>query len=175
MNQAKNASGAQYPTGIADKVAVELHYTSSPFAVFYEVNNIDLHTDGTLQINSLPVNTSGSYYITIKHRNSVETWSGTPFNFTGSGPFSFDFSTAASKAYGNNEKLMSGGVYAIYGGNVNQDLTVDATDMAAVDNAVTALLRGYLLEDVNGDGTVDASDMALIDNNATGLIHVIKP
>jgi hypothetical protein len=72
-------------------------------------------------------------------------------------------------------KLMMGTVYAIYGGNVNQDLSVDASDMAAVDNAATSLLHGYYPEDVNGDGTVDATDLALIDNNVTGLIHVIKP
>jgi hypothetical protein len=37
------------------------------------------------------------------------------------------------------------------------------------------LLHGYYPEDVNGDGTVDASDMALIDNNVTGLVRVEKP
>jgi hypothetical protein len=175
MNQAKGLSGPQFPAGIADKVGVELHYNSIPYGIFYEANNLDLRTNGTIQISYLPANTSGSYYITIKHRNSIETWSALPYNFAGSGPFSYDFSTIASQAYGNNMKLMMGGVYAIYGGNVTQDLSVDASDLAAVDNAVTALLHGYYPEDVNGDGTVDASDMALIDNNVTGLVGVQKP
>ncbi|MBK7030464.1 MAG: hypothetical protein IPH45_15235 [Bacteroidales bacterium] len=47
--------------------------------------------------------------------------------------------------------------------------------MAAVDNASTIVLTGYVMEDTNGDGLVDGSDMALIDNNATMAITAIIP
>jgi len=47
--------------------------------------------------------------------------------------------------------------------------------LAAIDNASTAVIVGYYLEDLNGDGLVDASDMAIIDNNSTAVVHVMKP
>ncbi len=176
MNQAQGTSGPQFSAGIADKVSVELHNSATPYGIFYEDNNIDLHTDGSLQINNLPSNTNGSYYITIRHRNSIETWSAQPYNFSGAGPFSYDFSTAASQAYGNNQKLM-GTVYAIWGGDPTQDGIVDGSDMTAVDNASKPpALQGYYPEDVNGDGIVDGSDMTMIDNNSKPpAVQVIRP
>ena len=128
-----------------------------------------------IEISSIPGNITGSYFIVVKHRSSIETWSVAPVDFGLTNPVFYNFTTSASKAYGNNEKLIMNLVYAIWGGDASQDGTVDATDMGIVDNAVTALLKGYYPEDVNGDGTVDASDMSLIDNNATNLIRVKKP
>lgn len=155
MNQAQGFSGPQFPAGIADQVSVELHNNTIPYGIFFEQANVDLHTDGRLQINNLPSNTSGSYYITIRHRNSIETWSALPFNFSGAGPFSYDFSTAAAQAYGNNQKLI-GTVYAIWGGDPTQDGMVDGSDMSVIDNgSQPPILQGYYPEDVNGDGIVD--------------------
>jgi hypothetical protein len=176
MNQAQGTSGPQFPAGIADKVGVELHNSATPYGIFYEDNNIDLHTDGTLQMSNLPSNTSGSYYIVIRHRNSMQTWSALPYSFAGIGQFSYDFSTSASQAYGNNQKLM-GTVYAIWGGDPTQDGIVDGSDMTAIDNASKPpALQGYYPEDVNGDGIVDGSDMTMIDNNSKPpAVQLLRP
>jgi hypothetical protein len=37
-----------------------------------------LHTDGTAQITLPATINGGDYYIVIKHRNSIETWSKNP-------------------------------------------------------------------------------------------------
>ncbi|MEI6851257.1 MAG: fibronectin type III domain-containing protein [Bacteroidota bacterium] len=175
MNQSLGLSGPQFGSGIADKVSIELHYATPPYSILYTYNNVDLSTNGMIEISSIPGNITGSYFIVVKHRSSIETWSVAPVDFGLTNPVFYNFTTSASKAYGNNEKLIMNLVYAIWGGDASQDGTVDATDMGIVDNAVTALLKGYYPEDVNGDGTVDASDMSLIDNNATNLIRVKKP
>jgi hypothetical protein len=175
MNQAQGTSGPQFPAGIADKVGVELHNSTLPYGIFYEVNDIDLHTDGTLQVNDLPANTSGSYYIAIKHRNSIQTWSALPYSFAGAGPFSYDFSTAASQAYGSNQKDMGDGYFAIFTGDVDQDGGISVVDMGLVDNQSAIFGGGYIPEDIDGDGGVSTIDMGLIDNNSAAFVGAVFP
>ncbi|NVO20032.1 MAG: DUF5018 domain-containing protein [Bacteroidetes bacterium] len=173
MMEALGTSGPQFGSGVADKVNIELHNAVSPYATEYTLNNCTLMTDGTLSVTNVPAGITGSYYLVVKHRNSLETWSNSAVSF-GSSPVTYDFSTSASKAYGNNLKSL-GPIFAIYGGDATQDGVVDGSDMAAIDNASTAILTGYFVEDVNGDGVVDGSDMALIDNNSTAIVQVLKP
>jgi hypothetical protein len=171
MNKAQDENGDKFPGTIADKIQVQLAKTTYPFNVYYSANDIDLDQDGTCTIT---IATAGNYYLVVKHRNSIETWSSAPVSMLPD-TISYDFSTAASQAYGNNLKEISG-KWVIYGGDVTQDgFVVDGSDMAAVDNASTAVLRGYNPEDVNGDGIVDGSDMAIVDNNSTAVVQVHKP
>ncbi|NVO20031.1 MAG: hypothetical protein HXX13_10045 [Bacteroidetes bacterium] len=174
MNQAQSISGPQFGSGIADQVTVELHNAVAPYGVAYSSNNVNLLTTGNLSVNSVPGALSGSFYIVIKHRNSIETWSAAPIVIGMTSPVSYDFSSSSAQAFGNNLKLM-GTIYAIYAGDANLDGVVDGSDMAAIDNASTSILIGYQTEDVNGDGVVDGSDMAIIDNNATSIVQVMKP
>ena len=174
MNQARNATAPELGTGIADMISVELHNASSPYGLAYIYNNTDLHTDGVVNIDDVPGSITGSYFIVVKHRNSIETWSKLPLDFSSPSDVSYDFSTAASMAFGNNMKQM-GTIFAIYAGDETQDGYVDASDMLAIDNASTIIQKGYYPEDINGDGVVDASDMLIIDNNSTALIRVKRP
>lgn len=80
-----------------------------------------------------------------------------------------------SKAYANNLLMMVDGRWVIYGGDVNQDLIVDATDMQIVDNDANYATSGYLDDDCNGDGLMDGADMQIIENVATMAIHAITP
>jgi hypothetical protein len=176
MNQAYDDLGPHFGTGIADRVTIELHDGTTPFTTAYTYGDADLNTSGTLAITTLPASITGSYYIVIKHRNSIETWSMVTVSFAGAGPVIYDFSTAASKAYGNNLKLM-GTVYVIYGADPNQDGIVDGSDMLLIDNASQVpILHGYFAQDLNGDGTVDGTDMLMIDNNSQSpVVQVKKP
>jgi hypothetical protein len=175
MRQAMNDQGAQFSSGIADTLAVELHDAVSPFSVAYTFNNINLYTDGTITINDIPLSISGSYYLVLKHRNSIETWSSDIINFNSSGIIRYNFTDASSKAYDNNMKLMQGNVYAVYSGDVIKDGLVDGSDLAVIDNATINILKGYRTEDINGDGLVDGSDLVIIDNNSTSIVKVHKP
>ena len=174
MNQAEDISGAKFAAGIADTIRVELHEANAPFGLAYSYPNLDLSTNGEITINTIPASITGLYYIVIKHRNSIETWSTDAIDFGVANPLTYDFTTTAANAYGNNLKLMSG-VFTIFAGDANQDGIVDGSDMAAIDNSSTAVLVGYYPEDLNGDGIVDASDMAIIDNNSTAVVSTKKP
>jgi hypothetical protein len=109
------------------------------------------------------------------HRNSIKTTSAFPVSFAGA-TVNYNFTTAASKAFGNNLKNWNGlGVFVIYGGDVNLDGIVDSGDMNMVENESTAVTVGYVAEDVNGDGIVDTGDMNIVEKNSTTVIQVITP
>ncbi len=173
MRKAQNASGDQFPGTTADRVTIELHNAASYATIAYSIPNVNLSTSGALSA-TFPGFLSGSYYVTVKHRNSLETTSAVPLTVSG-GAITYNFTDAAAKAYGNNMKLMTGGYWAIYGADITQDRIVDGSDMAVVDNSSTAAISGYVVEDATGDGIVDGSDMAIVDNNSTAAAHAILP
>jgi formylglycine-generating enzyme required for sulfatase activity len=174
MNQSKNEAGPHWQGPIADIVTIELHFGSNYSSVVYSLDNIIVNTDGKA-VFTVPGTINGSYYITVKHRNSIETTSAVPVSFLGNTIF-YDFTTASSKAYGGNMRNFDGsGVFTVWGGDVNQDGIIDSGDMNPVDNASTVVTFGYVDEDVNGDGMVDASDMNIVDNNSTAIIMAQTP
>ncbi|NVO21562.1 MAG: Ig-like domain-containing protein [Bacteroidetes bacterium] len=172
MNKAKNETGYQYSGEIADKITVEIRQSIAPHTLVQSFGSIDLLRDGSSVLN-IPNTYSNSYYLVIKHRNSIETWSAVPVSFA-SNTINYSFSSSATQAYDYNLKLM-GIIYAVYGGDETQDGIVDGSDMAAIDNASSIVLRGYHQEDLNGDAIVDGSDMAIIDNNSSAIVRVHKP
>lgn len=157
-----------------DTVRIYLRKSTSPYSMVDSATAIlDSVTFGST-VTFLNTN-SGVYYVEVRHRNSIETWSRSGGEgYTLGSPFSYDFTTAQTQAYGSN-MVLAGTRYCIYGGDVNQDGTVDATDAGAVDNDAANYASGYLPTDVNGDGAVDATDLALTDNNAANFISKITP
>jgi hypothetical protein len=175
MKQAMDAGPApQFGGAVADQITVELHEDISPYSTIYTFNNVDLYIDGSILINTIPEDITGSYFIVIKHRNSIETWSNSAILFGGIDLITYDFTTAASQAYGSNQKLISG-KYVIYGGDVNQDGVVDAEDLIPVDNDAAGFTAGYLNTDCNGDGMVDSSDLLLVGTNSDSFIEAMLP
>ena len=136
-----------------------------------------LHTNGTLTAVFPGATLNNSYYVALKHRNSIETWSAEPVTIASTG--SYDFSTSLSSAYGDgfNEamKSVSGGKYAIYAGDVNQDGTVDLYDSQITENGAINTLFGYYSSDCNGDGSTDLFDLQLIENNSTLSLFSARP
>jgi hypothetical protein len=172
MNKAQQESGAQFQGSVADQITVELHNANSPFALVCGPFLANLNTDGSSSV-SIPAIYNASYYIVIKHRNSIETWCANPLSF-GPASVSYDFSIGAGQAFGNNLKQYSG-TYVIYGGDVTQDGVVDSDDMVSTDNASFQYLSGYLSTDVNGDGIIDTIDMIILDNNASNYVSRAAP
>jgi hypothetical protein len=137
-----------------------------------------LHTNGTLTAVFPGATLNNSYYVALKHRNSIETWSAEPVTIASTG--SYDFSTSLSSAYtdGFNDamKSVSGGKYALYAGDVNQDGLIDLFDVQITENnAAGGLLFGYDVSDCNGDGLTDIFDIQLIENNSTLSIFASRP
>ena len=157
---------------VKDTASVYLRNSSSPYSIIGSaLSVIDSNGMGsfifTNAVNSVP------YYIVIKHRNGLETWSATGNSFN-SGNLSYDFTIAASRAYGNNQ-ILRGTKYCLYNGDVNQDRIIDGSDMSQADNDAFSFLTGYLSTDVNGDNIVDATDLVLIENNALNFIGIQRP
>jgi hypothetical protein len=143
----------------------------------YETQTI-LRTNGTSTIN-VPYQLIGrNLYLVIKHRNSIETWSANPVLLTDAG--TYDFTNNANKAYSDGtraamKRMQSGNVFALYSGDINQDGTIDGSDMNEVDNNTILGAYGYDASDVNGDGATDGLDMNIVDNN-TGLgLYFARP
>jgi hypothetical protein len=118
---------------------------------------------------------SGTYYIQISHRNSIETWSKSGGESMTRGVLKiYDFTNAAAQAYGSN-LILKGIRYCIFSGDVNQDGTIDASDLSETDNASFNSLSGYVRTDVTGDNFVDAADVSIVDNNAFSSVSIIRP
>jgi PKD repeat protein len=173
MIQARDATGPHFGTGIADQVTVELHNAANYGTIVSSFPNVNLSTTGDIVMNGITTVPNGSYYITIRHRNSIETTTAAPVSFTGS-TITYDFSTAASQAHGNNLLNMNG-VFVIYGGDANQDGLVNSSDILLIESAANGMATGYISTDINGDGLVDLTDMIPVDFNADHSISSSHP
>ena len=163
------------PTGISDTdvedMTVELHDADTYGLI--ATTTAMLHTDGTMVCNFTTA-PSGSFYIAIKGRNIVETWSGTP-QLVGTTTLNYDFSTSATQAYGDNMSEISSGIWAIYSGDINQDGVIDGTDSTDLINDIENAAFGDTATDMNGDGAVDNSDATNYLNNLNNNIYSIHP
>lgn len=172
MNKAQNATGNQFPGSTADQLLVELHQSVTPYGLVAGPYTVNLSTTGIASF-TIPAAFNSSYYLVVKHRNSIETWSSIPLAFNTS-QIGYNFSTSAGQAFGNNLKPVDG-KYLIYSGDINQDGLVDSSDMLTLDNDATAFTAGYISSDLNGDGISDSGDMILLDNNGAAFIAKVTP
>jgi hypothetical protein len=173
MNSAPfNADGVT-PNSISDTIQIELHEAITPYSL---VNStIDtINTSGLANVNFPNTVIGNSYYVVLKHRNSVATWSSVPVLFSATGT-SFDFSTSDAQAYGNNLTDDGNGVYLIYAGDINQDGSVDFNDYPDLDIGSSNGDLGYLPCDLNGDASIDFNDYPLIDLNSSNGIIALTP
>jgi len=158
---------------VNDSITVQLRNSTLPFAVAEEVKGV-VASDGTVQL--IFDNTStGNYYVAVLHRNSIETWSDAPVPITFGSTNAYDFSIASSQAFGSNQIQVDAAPlrFGIYSGDVNQDGTIDVTDLSLIDGSYYG--TGYIPTDVNGDGVVDISDSAIADNNSYNFVGKVTP
>lgn len=161
---------------IPDTIRVYLRSNISPYNVVDSSKNVlgDILTNEFIFSNT-PYNTP--YFIQIKHRNALESWSSGTITFT-SYEKSYSFWPQAN-TYGNNsKKIFDNGfisIYGFYSGDVNQDGVVDATDNGEIDNAASNFEIGYLPTDLNGDEVIDASDALIAENNSANFVSTITP
>jgi len=172
MRKASDENGPHFTGTIADLINVSLAQPAPPYTVVASSGNTNLNQNGTCTV-SFPSSLTGSYFLIINHRNSIESWSSTPVSFSGSS-ISYNFSDSPSKVYGNNSILRQG-KYCLYGGDANQDGSVDTGDMTPIDNDASAFTAGYVVTDINGDGIVDTGDVTIVDNNGSAFVGVVHP
>ncbi|MBX7041272.1 MAG: proprotein convertase P-domain-containing protein [Ignavibacteria bacterium] len=163
---------------IPDTVSLYLHNEDSPFNALDSAKGI-LNSSGKGIFVFNNIGDNEKYYVVIKHRNSIQTWSKFaqgPFRIlTSQSNYSFTFSNSA--AFGDNEIQVDRlpFAFALYGGDVNQDEIVDATDLSLITNDAFNFTTGYVDTDLNGDQFVDGSDATIAINNAFNFITVQRP
>jgi hypothetical protein len=155
-----------------DTITVELRNSTSPYTLVESRRT--LAGQGLPAVVNFSSITNGTpYYIVLKHRNSIETWSSTARSFN-SNYMRYDFTTSPTQAYGNNMYDLIGSM-ALYTGDANQDGTVDGSDAGLIDNDAFNFVNGYVSTDLNYDDIVDATDASLADNNAFNFVGVVRP
>ena len=173
MRPVKANQGVGTSTTVVDDITVELRNTTTGALLTATVASLQTNGIAVATFNTAP---SGSYYLVVKHRNSVATWSATPVT-VGSTPLTYNFSNAATKAFGSNMAFLETGVYGLFSGDFNQDDYIDIFDYPLFDNDN---LNGtgnfvYTVTDLNGDGYVDIFDYPIYDQNNTNGVSLIAP
>ncbi len=160
---------------IQDTARIYLRKALFPYNVFDSAKTV-INSNGTglLSFNHTAKNLN--YYIQLKHRNSLDTWSSSAISFEDS-LLSYDFSNNISNAFGNNMIQIDYSPlrFAIYSGDVNKDGTIDAGDLSLVDNSILNSVSGYTKTDITGDNYTDASGLSVLENNIELGVSVITP
>ena len=168
--------------GNCDSIHLFLANAASPYLSVDSFASI-LLTNGTAQFKSLRTNLGGSYYLVLRHRNSIETWSANAVLLTDN--MNYSFTASANSAYGDNLILTDDGLYyALYSGDVSdasnamvgfQDGIVESQDYGDMENAVNATKLGYVPEDITGDQVVESADYGFMENNVFFTIVKMRP
>ena len=160
---------------VKDTVQVLLRNSGAPYDIIDSSKSmLDSLGNGLFPFGFIP--TSRSFYIIVKHRNSIDTWSRFSTSF-GSGILNFDFTQDAFNAFGSNQILADSTPvkFAIYNGDVNRDGFIDLTDITNVYNNSNNFVTGYVNSDVTGNNVTDLTDVLLTYNNSVKFVKVIKP
>ena len=159
---------------IKDTVSVYLKNISAPFTNVDSARGVidSLTFTGNFGFRNAP---SGSYYIVVKHRNCVETWSKAGGqNYTFGGTLNYNFTSSASQAFGSNLQLVDT-KYCIYSGDIDQNGSVNLDDLLFTYNDANSFVTGYVNTDVTGDLITELSDILIVYNNSCNFVSRITP
>ena len=168
------AGTMRLPLGTScDSLRVYFASPTTPYGILYSSNGtINATGNGIFTFSGAAM--GGSFYIIVKHRNSLETWSGAPILMPSNNNF-FDFTTGITQAFGSNLINVGSGKYAIRTGDINQNGVIDINDYTAVQTALLTLSSGYLVNDLTGDNLIESTDYSLVETNSQAGLMVRKP
>ena len=164
-----NTGMPQWGYGIADRVQVDLFAENPPYApIGVSISGIDLTTAGLATFQVSPT-WSGNYYIRVRNRNHLETWSAVavPFNTSN---VDYNFQTGLYQAYGSNPQMLvssTPALYAFYLGDLDQGGWIDAIDFNMFEPELTMGTTGFTNADFDGGGWVDAIDFNMFEPRLT--------
>ena len=154
-----------------DTLIIELHHPTN--FTLIDSKKAVLSTTGFVSATFTQL--AGSYYIAIKHRNTIQTWSANSVACSNATPL-YNFSSFSTQAFGDNQVQVEPGVWAMFTGDLNQDDFIDGNDFPSFDtdsfNGVNSI---YVATDMNGDGFVDGNDFPLFDVNSFNGVSSIHP
>ncbi len=161
--QIASVDPVNYPT-LSDTITIELASKDIPYSIL-QSKKTTLSTAGFASVSFPGLVQGFQYFVVVRHRNSLQTWSATPVSLA-LPKANYNFSLVSSSAFGGNLAPLFDGRYGIWSGDVNQDGLVESTDYSDVENASQIFLSGYELTDLTGDGLVESADYSLIENNS---------
>ncbi|MBK9228212.1 MAG: proprotein convertase P-domain-containing protein [Ignavibacteria bacterium] len=158
-----------------DTVRTVLMNYSNP-SIVYDSAKSFVFASGFTELSFRNVPYDAVCFLKVLHRNSIETWTSNPISFNRNN-FTYNLTANPTTAFGQNvvQVRLSPATYAIYSGDVNQDRTVDATDVSLIDNDASNFVSGYVVTDLTGDDFVDGTDFAIADNNAANFVSAVLP
>ena len=158
-------------TMVRDTMTVFLRNNTAPYAVVDQAKVYLSNTGTGVYVFNNAVN-GVNYYLQLKQRNLIETWSKSPGQSFTASVLNYDFTTASAQAYGSNQIIADNSPvkYAAYNADANQDGIVDLADGGMIDNDAFSFITGYVVTDADGDGLVDLADATLADNNTNNFV-----
>lgn len=180
---------------VSDVIIIALHeagdYTEHNWGDLLRFETmVYLDCNGSAVIN-LPDEVNGvilseAYWLSINHRNHIETVYQTPLDLSEAGPFYCDFITgdiSGNTALGNNQKYFGQinrnestiHAYGLYVGDINGDGKINITDRSLLNYNLSIGIRGHIPEDLNGDGVITISDRSILEKNLYLFIESVTP
>lgn len=143
-------------TQIRDSLMVYLRNSSAPFSkVDSAMAYLNTTCDDTVYFYTTP---SAGYYVSVSHRNSLETWSAATVPLAPGSFFIQNFTGNQSDAYGGN-LIFYNSKWCIYSGDINKDGFINGNDFTFFSSQFGQ--SGYLPSDLNNDGVVNGNDFTL--------------
>ncbi len=163
---------------IPDTVKVLLRNLSFPYSVVDSANSV-LDSNGTGLFNFVNASSDSCYFFEVRHRNHIRTFSNNLCEKLNGSPSVYDFTTSASKAFGNNMIYVPGnsspGGFAFYAGDCSKDGNIDLEDIAFIYNDAVNFKTGYAITDMTGNNISDLDDLILTYNNLLNFVKEVVP
>ena len=186
MNQCRQSNFTpMYGSNIADLITIELHNPASYGSILYTFSDLELHQDGSVTSSgqtgiALPPSLTGTYMVTVKTRNHLETASAAGVSFSGIST-TYDFRDLVGKAYESTSLFTPtkhiSGKWMLYAGDSKRETfypELNFNDLYDIFNNKSAVkgVYGYLTQDIDGDGDVTDNDLYLMFNNRDVLLYI---
>ena len=163
------------PAGVTDWVLLQLRSSATgpvitSKSVLLAANGNLVGDNGvTAELSLYSLEGSKNYYIIVRHRNHLGVMSANGVALKSESPaIPYDFTTSASKFYGNDAALLEPGVYGMFAGDADGNGYIQTSDKNNVW-LVEVGKSGYLVSDWNLNGFSQTSD-----KNMFWLVNVGK-
>jgi len=162
---------------ISDTATVFIRNITAPFDIIDTSMAVvdSVSFTGNFKLKNTP---TGTYYVSVRHRNCLETWSRSGGEFFSNGStVSYDMSDNSSKALGNNivQVNSSPDIFAMYSGDVVSDNFIELSDVIHTYNDATNFETGYNDSDLTGNNITGLADVLIASNNSNLFVGTITP
>lgn len=187
------SSAASDNNSIVDWVFVQLHNASdssilSSRSVLLQRDGDIVDVDGVSPVN-LSGNVSGSYFISVRHRNHLGARTSTTLNLAKTTISNYDMTDGLTKVFKGDIThdalaTLSTGVFGLWSGNANNDGVVKMTGISPANNDYLKLLNTlgsnvasqtevYSNQDLNLDGNVKMTGLTPGSNDYLRLLNTL--